>query len=336
MDKPDSASEVEAIFRLRKTERLYAVLWLVGGIAAFGVGAVGFVAALAMRVDQFSLHSMTTLPALCGFWAIVAALTIARSPQEVAVGPDGVRIVRRGDSRLIGWDDIGWSMTAVSVPNRRLLKLYDARGKMCAKLSNALDDFDLLVELIDRRIAAKGGDTAGRIQLAKAKRTAVFTGLAGIVFLGVAGALAWTAHEKMRGARLLEETGALGVADIERRFLAPNGVTPRLVYRVTASDGRSGTRNAEVTRSVWNALDGAKTVPVVYVPEDPSFSRLAFGEVKEDDPLQQPLTGYGLPAIGAVMSLFFLAVAALNWCGWGLDLDSKSGRFSIRRFGSGR
>jgi hypothetical protein len=296
MDKPDSSPEVEMIFRPRKTEHLYAVLWLVGGIAALGLAAVGFVVALAIRVDQFTLHLLTTLPVLCGFWAIVAAWTIARSPREVGVGPDGVRIVRRGDSRLYAWDDVGWSMTATS----------------------------------------EGGDTAGRIQLAKAKRTAVFTGLAAIVFLGIAGAVAWVAHEEIRGARLLETTGVEGVAEIEERLLARDGVTPRLVYRVTAPDGRSGTRNAEVTRSVWNALEGAKTVLVIYAPEDPSISRLVFGEVKEYDPLKRPLTGYGLPALAAVMSLFFLAMAALYWRGWGLDLDSKSGRFSIKRFGSGR
>jgi hypothetical protein len=190
-------------------------------------------------------------------------------------------------------------MTAASVPNRRLLKLYDARGKRFAKLSNALGDFDLLVELIDKRIAAKEGDTAGRIQLAKAKRTAVFSGLVGIVLLGLAGALAWMAHEEMRAARLLETTGVLGAAEIEERILA-------------------------------------RDVSVIYVPEDPSISRLAFGEVKEDDPLKRPLTGYGVPAIAAVMSLFFLAMAALYWRGWGLDMDWKSGRFSIKRFGSGR
>jgi hypothetical protein len=336
MDNPDSSPDCEVVFRPRETEHLYAVLWLVGGIAAFGVAAVGFVVSLAIRFDPFSLQFFTTLPTLCGFWAIVTAWTIARSPREVGIGPDGVRIVRRGDVRLHAWDEIGWSMTAVTLPNRRLLKLYDPRGKMFAKLSNALGDFDLLVKLIDKRIAAKGGDTAGRIQLAKAKRTAVFTGLFGIVFLGAAGAMAWMAHDEMRGAQLLEKTGVQGMADIEERFLAPDGVTSRLVYRVTAPDGRSGTHNAEVTHSVWKSLEGAKTVPVIYVPEEPSISRLEFGEVKEDDLLQRPLTGYGVPAIGAVMSLFFLAMAALYWRGWGLDLDSQSGRFSIKRFGTGR
>jgi hypothetical protein len=62
MDRPDSSPELEMIFRPRKTEHLYAVLWLVGGIAALGMGVVGFVVALAIRVDQFTLHLLTTLP----------------------------------------------------------------------------------------------------------------------------------------------------------------------------------------------------------------------------------------------------------------------------------
>ncbi len=34
--------------------------------------------------------------------------------------------------------------------------------------------------------------------------------------------------------------------------------------------------------------------------------------------------------------LFFLAMAGLNWNRWGLDRDSKSGRYSLKRFGAGR
>jgi hypothetical protein len=336
VDKADSSDDIEAIFVPGKSEHVYAALSLVGGILAFGVAAIGFAVSLALRVNQLSMQFMTTLPALSAFWAFAAAWSFARTPREVGVGPDGVRICRGGDSRLYPWDDIGWAMTSVTAFGRRLLKLYDARGKMFAKLSSALADFDLLVELIDKRIATKGGDAAGRLQLAKAKRTAVTTGLAGIGFLGVACAMGWMTHEKTRGAQLLEKTGVPGEALIEQRFLAPNGVTPRLVYRVTTPDGRSGTHNAEVQRSLWNELEDAKTVSVIYVPEDPSISRLAFGEVKQDDPADQPLIDYAASAILAVMSLFFLAMSALYWRGWGLDLDSKTGRFSIKRYGSGR
>ena len=38
----------------------------------------------------------------------------------------------------------------------------------------------------------------------------------------------------------------------------------------------------------------------------------------------------------AVMSLFFLVVSVLMWRGLDIDMDSKTGRVSIKRFGTGR
>ena len=48
------------------------------------------------------------------------------------------------------------------------------------------------------------------------------------------------------------------------------------------------------------------------------------------------LGGYGMSAVGLVVGLFFLGASVLQWRGWDIDLDSKTGKISIKRFGTGR
>jgi len=337
MNEPSTILEPEGIFRPRKQASSQAVLWLLGGIGLLGFAAFGFVIAIFLGVNQIALHGMTTLPTMLGLGALYAAWTKFHVPREVGVGPNGVRIDTGRESRTYGWDRIGWSTVQMGgMGFQRSLRLYDVKGRRLADLSDAIEDFDALVELIRQHIAGKGDATAGQIQLSKAKRTAMLSTVVGVLALAITGALAWNNHIEIRAARMLEQSAVPGRAEIEQRFLAPNGITPRLVYRVTTPDGRSATHNAEVERRVWDKLEGAKSVPVLYVPEDPSISRLLIGEVKSRDSSQNPLIGYGLPVAGAALGMFFIGAAVLLSFGWSIDLDSKTGRLSIKRFGSGK
>lgn len=199
-----------------------------------------------------------------------------------------------------------------------------------------LFSFDTMAELLAQRIADKQDDTSDQIRARKAKRSALICGVVGILLLAVAALNAWSTHRDQHAARLLEEVGIPGEAQLERRFLAPNGITPRLEYRITTAEGRSATRNAEVTRPYWDSLEGATTVPVIYVPSEPENSKLQIGEADDQDPTKKPLVGYGLSALVSVICLVLLAAAVFQWYGWDIDLDSKSGTFSIRRFGTCR
>jgi hypothetical protein len=38
----------------------------------------------------------------------------------------------------------------------------------------------------------------------------------------------------------------------------------------------------------------------------------------------------------ALISLFLMAAAVLQWRGWDIDLDSKTRKISIKQFGTGR
>ncbi len=329
--------EAEHLFLRHESAAMNSVWWLLGGLGLLGFAVVGFVVALVTRVDQLSLHTITTLPILIGLGMLTAAWTLARTPTQVAIGSDGMSIEGRRGSRRFTWSQIGWTNVAPGALHyRRQLVICDTDGKTIAKLSEAFDGFDTMVELVAQRIADKPDDTSDQIRAKKAKRSAAICGVVGTLLLVVAAFNAWSTHREQRAARLLEEVGVPGDAQIERRFLAPNGITPRLEYRIATAEGRSATRNAEVTRSYWDSLEGATTVPVTYVPNEPEISRLQIGEPEERDLTKRPLVGYGLSALVSVICLFLLAAAVFQWYGWDIDLDSKSGTFSIKRFGTGR
>jgi len=332
----DSHEEVEHLFLRRDSATSNARWCLLGGILALVFAGIGFAVAIFARVDQLSMHAITTLPTLLGIGALTAARTLASTPQQVAIGPQGLRIEGRRGSQSYPWDQIGWATMATGALNqRRQLVVYDTSGKSVATLSEAFGNFDAMAELVRERIADKPDDTSERIREGKSKRSALMTAAVSIALLTAAGAIGWMAHREQRASRLLEEVAVPGEAEIERRFLAPNGVTPRLEYRITTADGLSATRNAEVTRDYWDRLEEASSVPVVYVADEPAISRLTEGEAESKDFMDKPAAMYGLSIAGGLLSLVLLVAAALQWHGWDIDLDSKTGKVSIKRFGTG-
>jgi hypothetical protein len=336
---PDLANQPDTQVFQKGQESRAALGWLVVGIGSLVLAVVGFGLALLLHFGPLHLQIMATVPTLVGIGALLGYWVISRTPNEVRVSDCGLTIVRLGVA-YFEWKEVGWS-TIQAVPlasNRRQLRIYDVRGKTIACIGDAIADFDSLAEAVARHVAAKGDDTAKRVQLGKARRSAVFVGAGGLMMLAIAVIVAWMTNRDIRAARLLEEAGVPGQGQIEERFIAPDGVTCRLVYRVTSADGRSDTRNAEVERAYWWTLEDldAKTVPIVYVPDEPSISRLSGGEVAEDDPFKNPVIGYGVPALVAVISIVCFIAAPLMWNGWDIDIDSKTRKISIKRFGTGR
>jgi len=324
---------VERVYRQRSNSSSQSRLYVVGGIALIAFAAIGFVVVvLSPRLDPITMQVTTTLPVILGVGAIYAGRMAARTPGEVGVGPDGIRLVYRDRTTHLGWDKIGWSkIETLSQSNRRSLTLFDTDGRTIIRLTDVLDGFDEMAAEIASFLAAKPDKTAVRIRNAKSRRSAAFTIVYSLGFLAVSAAVAVMTRGTIRSEKLLLESGVPGQGQMERRFLAPNGVTPRIEYRVTASDGKTASRNARVTRTYWDELEGATSIPIIYVPSDPSISRLATGEEEERDMLKSPLVGYGLPAILAVMSVVFLIVSVLTLRGWDINLDQKTGRLSMKR-----
>ena len=332
------ASDVEEIFLRTDTAARNGVLLILGGIATLAVAAVGIGIALLGNVGQLQLHLMTTMPILIGLGMVVAGVSQAKAPRQISVGPAGITI--EGRTRIQhAWDDIGWATVAqAGIGAHRTLTLYDVRGKTLASISDAFINFEELVERVKARVDARPDDTAERVRRKKGRTSAIIATAGGLGLLAAAIGIAWMTRHEQRAEKLLREQGTPGTGVIVRRFLAPNGITPRLEYSVSTSAGLAPKRNAEVERGYWDSLEGAKEVPVTYVPSEPSISRLTTGEVERSkkDFTRTPAGGYTLAAAGGLMSLLMLGAGAMQFCGWDIDLDSKSGKLAIKRWGTGQ
>lgn len=330
----DEPIDAEIVFRRRESAGTKATWWLLGGIGLLVLAAAGFLAALVGRVDELRLHAMTTLPAILAVAALSAAWLLAQSPGQVSVSAHGLTAVYRRRTRSFGWEQLGWASVGEAPLNaRRRLVIYDQRGKRLATFGDSFDAFDHLVSLVQQRVAQHSGATARQIQAKKSRRTAVLSLATGVFLMVATVFVAWDTRETQEMARRLAAEGTPGKAEIVRRFLAPNGVTCRVEYRVTTPDGRSDTRNVEVEPAYWKALEGQTQVPIVYVPDKPQYSRLAFGEVVGRRTAERPLFGYGLAAVGAALALICLAGSVMLWNGRDVHYDSTTRRWSLQRFG---
>ncbi len=329
--------DADLVFSRRESTRSSSAWCLVGGLAALGFAVLGLLLALVSQVGQLALHSMTTVPALIGIGAIAASRLMARTPKQVTVGPQGMCVEMDKGHQCYPWERIGWCAVGTSgMTHRRQLTICDTGGKTIATLSDALEDFDTLVEQVQSHIALKGDGTAEIIGKRKGRKSAVITGTIALVLTAVAIANLWMAFEQRRATKLLKEDSVPGEAEIVRRFIAPNGVTRRLEYRVDSPDGQTATRNAEVTPAYWDQLEEATTVPVMYIPHEPAISRLVEGEVESKGMGESPGFMIGLSCALLAMCAVFLATAVMQWLGWDIDLNSKTGRVSIKRFGAGQ
>ena len=132
------------------------------------------------------------------------------------------------------------------------------------------------------------------------------------------GFVAWKTHENQRALHLLEERGEAGEAEIVRRFVVPTGSPSVWSTRLSIQPGISATRNVEVEPGFWNGLEGAKSIAVIWVPGEPSVSRLLFGEVPDREFTKTPVGGYGLATLGGLLALFLLGASPFMWNGWDL------------------
>ena len=273
-----------------------------------------------------------------GSWALL------RGPRGVVVDSDGIQIEESGvRTSQHCWDEIGWAtVDATAMSQQRRFILYDQSGKTIASISESLQGFEDLVAVVkaqvsDRQLTSGGDSVADGIRLRKARKSAIFMVCVAFVLILVSASTAWMTYQEQQANRLLETNGVEGSGTIDRLFVAPNGFTTRVEYTVTSKNGETGSRNVEIEPEYHAELlqSDAKTIPVTYVPSDPSIGRLQQGEVVEDDFVKSPLGSYGLSALVTLMCLFFLTAAVMQWNGWDLDLDSKTGKISLTRFGEG-
>lgn len=326
------------VFERSESQQRRANWMLFGAVGLACVSVLGFLFAIFNRVDQLTLHSITTLPMIIAFGLFTGGWALRRSPRRVTIDDDGLQIEQSRGTRQHPWSEIGWAMVTATPNNQqKRLVVYDQSGKKIISLSEAFEDFDDLVATVKSIVAEQGPEVAGDIQLRKARKNAILmAGFASIMIL-ISAAIAWMTYEEQRAANLLEGDVVEGVATIDRLFIAPNGFTTRVEYTVKNEAGETGSRNAEIEPAYHAELTeaDAKTIPVIFVPAEPAISRLQRGEIIDGDFMKSPVGGYGLSGLVTLMCLFFFGAAALQWKGWDIDLDSKTRKISIKRFGEG-
>jgi len=335
-DGPLDLDEPEFVYELRKPVGLRPVFYLFAGLTCLGLAGFMFLIGLLLPPERQAFPvfiGSTVVPTLGALALFGSAFQLMRSPRRVTVGPKGIAVEGNEGERSWTWDEIGWATvgTAALTPQKRLVA-YDPAGKKLVALGPEFEDFDGLAEGIKAAIARKPDEAAGRVQSRKAKKSAAFLTLGGVAFLALAFANGFNAQSEKADAKRLAQDGIEMEATVLRHYLY--NVTPRIEYVFSTPEGREVKRDAMMQQAAWDALQGAKTVPVRYVPADPDNNRLVTGEV--EDQFGDPAVNLFLSVGVGVMALLFLSVGLMQWCGWDLDLDSKTGRVSIKRFGTGR
>jgi hypothetical protein len=294
--------------------------------------AAGLALAVLTRAGHLQVHMLAALPAIFAVGAFAQAWALSREPRSVVLGPHGLRIDVGGEERWISWEQIAWcNVESSALGHHRRLVLFGDLGERLAAPGASLAGFDDLVAAVKARVEARGDGAASWVRLQHRRRQAVFIVSAGVGFLALGLLNAKMAFDDRSAERELARDGVRGMAAIVRRWVAPDGVTTRLEYRVTLPDGRSATRNAEVDPGVWSLLGNAESVEVVYVPRDPGNSRLAIGEVSRRDVLDRPEALLVLSALIVVMSISFVVAGILIGRGWDADWDQRTHKLTVRR-----
>jgi hypothetical protein len=313
---PEEMPDDRLVFTRPDNAGNLAVVWLLAGLGASGIAVLGFLVSLLKKTNAFELHFASTLPAVGAVAAFTRARSIASTPREVVVDPEGLSILWHQMRQDFPWEQIGGSKIAkLAMNGHRRLVLLDPRGKTLAKIDEGIGNFDRLKEYVEKKLEARGGPTAGKIAASKKRRSAVLIGSVFGVMLLLNGLLAVMTRYEQQEARALEERGVKADATIVRRFLAFDR-TPRLEYRVDTPDGRSGTRDTAMLRRSWDALASRKTVPALYDPDNPANSRLFEGEDREGSVADNATSTYWLCVGVSVICLGGLAFAFFRWKGW--------------------
>lgn len=307
-----------------------SIYFFLAGIGLLVLAIVAFIANIATRQSQMSLHLTTTLPTILAVALLAQAFSMRSLPTLIIVGPNALEITTRQWARKYAWSEIGSAaITNVLNSHQSCLHITNTAGKTIIRIDESFPDFPRLVKLIESFIDAKPDDTSLRIMSRKAMRAGLSCFVFGCLLATASVFIAITTRAEQRANQLLPAKGVQGEAEIVRRFVAPNGVTKRLEYRVAGAS----VKNVEMDPVSWEELANAKTVRVRYVPDEPEISRLELGEIKEDDFTKTPFGGYLFSGLAGLMSLVVLALSPLAWMGYDLAYDDKQRVWKLKRYG---
>ena len=161
-------------FERSARQRFLGILMLTGGAGLVCVGMAGFALVLVIQASQLSLHLLSTMPTTMGVLLGMSGWVINRGARRVVASNQGLHIEdARGIQKHL-WTDLGWAqLGSVGLANQKLLTIFDKTGKPIASLSQSLQDFDHLVDIVKSRQANQPDSIASQIRSGKARKSAV-------------------------------------------------------------------------------------------------------------------------------------------------------------------
>lgn len=308
-------------------------LLLFGGILFAAIAVIGFGLALVARsAGLLQLHLSSTLPAILSVGMFTAAYQFAKAPWQVVVSQVGLELYSSKGVKTLGWEQITMSkVESQPYTGKRMLALYGINGRMIARLSSGLDNFDGLSQLIEQRLRLFPPLTADAAKWKKAKRNAVVALIAAVVvFAGVIG-LSWMTYTTHRDNQLLQDTGVDAEGNIVRLFVAPDGRTHRVEFRVANAGDDAYLHNVEIRAEVWQLLQGAARVPIRTVPGHPDIARLTFGQVDDSVSNPSPALNVFLAIALLALGIFFLVASILAFKGIDISIDPVTKKWKVER-----
>lgn len=319
--------EHEECFHLDSRSLSYTTRLRLAGILAV-LGICGFFICLKLMPSALYVHLCSSLPITLAVFTYLQARNLKKLPREIGISSRGLRIHRDTQDTLHPWETVGWVNQELTQGGGKQLRIFGMRGEELLLVTNDLKNFDILVEGINEWLVQFPEDKVNPFRLAKLRRLAwglcsfgMFW-LIGAIFLGFD---AWQSQEENNK---LKTRGVPMQAEVVSCFLAPDGITPRLAYRLK-TEGHVAERNAQLARELYPIYAKATSVPVIAVPGELDISRLAFGEVSDRN--SSPAETASLALLTTLLALFFLTVAGFSFSGREIDYDSKTSKFSIKK-----
>jgi hypothetical protein len=292
----------------------------------------GFILALQGPHNVFRFHLQTTLPAIFAFGFFATGYVFTRAPREVEVSSQGLQIRFARATKHLSWSDISWSdLQTQAFTNRKVLTLYGNDGKVVVKLPANLEQFDSLAESIKKRLEDHPSPHASALRWRKSKRSGVMLLMLAIIPLAGSVWLAWMAYATNRDNQLMHTQGVQTEAILVRKFIAPDGRTHRIEYRVAETGEGAPVHNVEIDKLDWTLLQPGAHLPVKTVPGHPEIAELLSGEIK-DEVLNPSTTMNVLLSLGVfVMGIMFLVFAILRIKGIDIITDPMTGKLKVER-----
>ena len=263
------------------------------------------------------------------------AWSLLRTPARIGVDIDGLHLFGVFGRKTVPWASIARLerdkfQESARAPMVDVLLLRDDRDRPLARVLGGFEGFPELVHEIEQRsTSARGTATYDRSREMERKRHAQkkerrLLLIMSLVFMPAGLFMIVTGGTDLYYRSALEREGVRGEARIVRRYTF--NVTPKLDLELQPPGGGAHARDVAVEQAVWDGLDGAATVPVLYLPSKPERYRLVQGE----------LDLMGSPAFSVVLGLlaFGMSTAGLVLLGMGYaGLESKDGRVRMVRLG---